>query len=323
MPIEFAKNAPDFDKYVASNKILVANFTALWCGPCQAVKPVLDELYEDPSGKYANVEFVRVDLDSQQQLASRYQVTSVPTFVFLESGQETGRVVGANMPEIIKQLDRMVGKEGSRHGNGEKAALEATPSFLEVSQCVPKGYEVLNLSIYYGGFEALNALPLAKGGDVKDVFRLEKKAEESTVLSDADSQLLFYVPFVNILKVYSVLVKFRNPHDIAGEDLELDDDELREESQVPAVLKLWPNHNSILSFDDATSDAAPHVEKLEGVAHGWYEAKVKFVRFQNVQSLNIFVEGAEEDLHTVVDKIVVVGVSGESKEQQKLNKGED
>lgn len=323
MPIEFAKNAQDFDKYVAANKVLVANFTAAWCGPCQAVKPVLDQLYEDSDGKYDKVEFVRVDLDSQQQLAERYHVTSVPTFVILEDGKETGRVTGANVPEIFKQLDRVAGGEGSRNGNGEKAAFQASPSFPEVSQFIPKGYEALNLTIYYGGFEALNALSLAKGGDVKDVFRLEKSSDASTVLSDADSQLLFYIPFVNILKVYSVLVKFRNPHDIAGEDLELDDDELREESQVPTVVKLWPNHNSILSFDDATSDAAPHVEKLEGVAGGWYEAKVKFVRFQNVQSLNIFVDGADEDLHTLVDKIVVVGVNGEAKEQQKLNKGEE
>lgn len=76
-----------------------------------------------------------------------------------------------------------------------------------------------------------------------------------------------------------------------------------------------------MTFDDASHNAtAAHAEHLgKPDDNGWIEAKVKYVRFQNVQLLNMFIEGDEdEDWHTLVERIVIVGVTGESKDQGKI-----
>lgn len=331
--IQFVKSSKDFEAYLSKNKYLVANFTASWCGPCQQVKPIIDALYTDETNE--RIEIVRVDLDSQGDLASQYQVTSIPTFIFLENGKEVSRVTGANVPEFMKQFHSMKEKTANdetsskRVGNGATSASVSTSAWKEIADKIPKGFEILNDSIYFGEFEALNALPLYKGeddSDVKNLFRLEYTKETSTVLSDADSQLLFYVPFTNISKVSSILLKLRKTDKISsGAEMELDEEDLKNECQDPCLIKVWHNKHSIMSFDDASADTnAPHIEKItETNDELWYECKLKFVRFQNVQSLNILIDGDDEDYHTLLDKVIFIGVNGESKEQAKILKLDD
>lgn len=332
--IQFVKSTKDFEAYLSKNKYLVANFTATWCGPCQQVKPIIDALYTDETNE--RLEIVRIDLDSQPDLASQYQVTSIPTFVFLESGKEANRVTGANVPEFMKQFHSMKERAANddsaskRVGNGSGGGASILDSaWKDIADKIPKGFEILNDSIYFGQFEALNALPLYKGesdADVKNLFKIDYTKETSTVLSDADSQLLFYVPFTNISKISSVFLKFRKTTAAAATaQLELDDDELQNESQNPNLIKIWLNQHSIISFDDASADTnAPHYEKIaETGDEVWYECKLKFVRFQNVQSVNILIDGDDEDYHTLIDKIIFVGVNGESKEQAKILKLDD
>lgn len=70
------------------------DFYATWCGPCRAVAPKVGELSE----KYENVRFVQVDVDKMSQVAREFNVTAIPTFVFLKDGKEVGqRVRGADV----------------------------------------------------------------------------------------------------------------------------------------------------------------------------------------------------------------------------------
>lgn len=327
MSIQFVKSTTDFDNYLKSNKYLMANFTASWCGPCQAIKPVIDQLYS--SGKYDKIEICRVDLDAQKELASKYQVTAVPTFIYFESGKEISRIRGADVNGVTNALNSLNEKASNDSSVRERNGNQATPAMLsgvekEVKEFIPKGFEILNSSIDFQRFEGLNVKPIYQDSQVQNLFKLDVEEGTSTVWSDADSQLLFYVPFLNICKVYSVLVKVRNQEKLVSEYLAVDDEDLTLESQLPNTVKLWPNLQSILSFDEAADSNAPHQEKIDldkdEINDGgkWIEAKVKFVRFQNVQSLNIFVEGDDDDYHTIVDKIVIVGISGESKDQGKI-----
>lgn len=279
---------------------------------------MVDDLYA--SDKYVGVHVVRVDLDAGHAVAAKHNITSVPTFLFFDNGQECSRVQGAS-PRIVEEFDKLNAKAvSSGTGNVRKAKelLSAAAVTAEYAQFVPKGYHVLNDVIHFGETLALNVLPLVKTDEAEAKYVFKTTAKHTDVLSDADSQALFFVPLNNISKVYSVLIKFSDTTKLEGQQLELDQDELSEETQGPSQIRMWVNKPGIMSFDDAASDTgAAHVDSIDEskVHNGWYESKVRFVRFQTVQNLNIFIDGSDEDKHTLVEKIVIVGVSGDSREQ--------
>ena len=71
-------------------------FTATWCGPCKAFKPVMNEV----AGEGYSIQFI--DIDQNKTLASQYGVSSVPTTVIEENGVEVDRFVGALPKESVK-----------------------------------------------------------------------------------------------------------------------------------------------------------------------------------------------------------------------------
>lgn len=88
-----------FENEVLNAKGLsVIDFGASWCGPCQALAPAYDRIAEEFGAKA----FIgKVDVDQDADLASRYNVTSVPTIIFLKDGQKVDQVMG-NYPEQIR-----------------------------------------------------------------------------------------------------------------------------------------------------------------------------------------------------------------------------
>jgi thioredoxin 1 len=71
-------------------------FTATWCGPCKAFKPVMNEV----AGEGHSIQFI--DVDANKSLASQYGVQSVPTTVIEENGVEVDRFVGALSKDAVK-----------------------------------------------------------------------------------------------------------------------------------------------------------------------------------------------------------------------------
>lgn len=209
-----------------------------------------------------------------------------------------------------------------------ETSIASNPLLKDIKTRVPKGFDVLNTSIHFIDFQALNCHPLdSQHGEVKGAFKTDV-LKISTIMSDADSQLLFFLPLNNICKVHSILIKFRPVSDILSEanaeSLELDEDELQSETQPPLLLKVWVNKDNILSFDDASNDtSAPYVGGIDLDDSNWATCKLKYVRFQNVKTLNIFIDGKDEDFHTLIEKIVLIGVAGDSSEQGTLQKLED
>ncbi|EGV64170.1 Thioredoxin-like protein 1 [Yamadazyma tenuis] len=327
--VQFVKSKADFQLYLSNNKYLIANFTASWCGPCQAIKPLVDDLYAEPL--YGKLEIVRIDLDANQELATQYNVTAVPTFLFFENGEvvDTVRGASAKLKDSFEQLRAKADSDPTaiaRAGNATTSAAPAPASsaaLKEIVSFIPKGYSVLNDNVHFGDFEALNTQALNSNTSIKDVFDLSKPS--TSVFSDADSQILLYVPLTHISKIYSILIKTKKPVQVSETTL-LDEDDA-EETQLPNLIKVWGNKLNILAFEDAAGDnAAPHIEKLSlPDEEGWYECRLKFVRFQNVQSLNLFFDGDDDDFHTVIDKIAIVGLGGEQKDQNIIDKlrGED
>jgi thioredoxin 1 len=75
-------------------------FTADWCGPCKKVRPIVEELSRDQS----EVKFQIIDVDSEGQLARRFEVRSIPTFILIENGQEVNRFTGAKTRKDLENF---------------------------------------------------------------------------------------------------------------------------------------------------------------------------------------------------------------------------
>ncbi|XP_010548397.1 PREDICTED: thioredoxin H7 [Tarenaya hassleriana] len=92
-----------FDSVKITDKLLVIDFTAAWCGPCKAMDPKVQEL----AAKYAEkVVFLKVDVDRLMDVAGAYNANVLPAFVFVKRGEEIDRVVGAKPDELVNKIDK-------------------------------------------------------------------------------------------------------------------------------------------------------------------------------------------------------------------------
>ncbi|BBA33505.1 thioredoxin [Methylocaldum marinum] len=85
--------AANFETYIGRSDLpVVVDFWADWCGPCKMVAPVIEQLAEELAGQVC---FGKVDVDSEQTLAGRFNIRSIPTLMLFKSGKEVDRVMGA------------------------------------------------------------------------------------------------------------------------------------------------------------------------------------------------------------------------------------
>nr|WP_315147275.1 thioredoxin [uncultured Flavobacterium sp.] len=92
----------NFDTIIKSEKPVLIDFFATWCGPCKTLAPILKEV-KDNLGE--RITIIKIDVDKNQQLASQYQVRGVPTMILFQNGKQLWRQSGVlSKEEIVKTI---------------------------------------------------------------------------------------------------------------------------------------------------------------------------------------------------------------------------
>ncbi|MFM8551341.1 MAG: thioredoxin [Nitrospiraceae bacterium] len=81
--------------------LVMVDFWAVWCGPCQMVAPIIEELATEYAGK---VKVMKLNTDENPEVAGRYQVMSIPTILFFKNGQPVEKLVGARPKRQFKVI---------------------------------------------------------------------------------------------------------------------------------------------------------------------------------------------------------------------------
>ncbi|XP_011704529.1 PREDICTED: thioredoxin-2 [Wasmannia auropunctata] len=86
----------------AGNKLVVIDFFAVWCGPCKMIGPMIEEL----SKEMQDVVFLKVDVDECEDIAAEYEISSMPTFVFIKECEVLETFSGANYEKLKNTIQK-------------------------------------------------------------------------------------------------------------------------------------------------------------------------------------------------------------------------
>ncbi|UCG60558.1 MAG: thioredoxin [Candidatus Zixiibacteriota bacterium] len=94
------------EEVLQSDKPVIVDFWATWCGPCKMIAPILEEIADEYSGR---VKVVKLDVDVNNQTAGKYNIMSIPSLLFFKGGEMVDQIVGA-MPkaQLTARLEKVL-----------------------------------------------------------------------------------------------------------------------------------------------------------------------------------------------------------------------
>ena len=106
MALKNTTDATFADDVLLSDKPVLVDFWATWCGPCRKVAPILEEISEQYGDK---IEVVKLDTDANIDTAARYGIVSIPTLNVYVKGQVVKSIVGAHpKPKLLRELEEFI-----------------------------------------------------------------------------------------------------------------------------------------------------------------------------------------------------------------------
>jgi len=217
---------------------VIVDFFATWCGPCLFIAPFFEEL----SNKHMNLKFVKIDVDKCRETKEKNRISAMPTFMVFVNGQQMDSIRGADKTA----LENLVHKWSKN-----------CPTQLDSP--IPGHFDL---------FPLINRAHCeCKNEDDENTLHNFFDSQRS-LASDCDEQLLIYIPFIQPVKIHSLL--------IAGPN-----------GNSPKNVKIFANLESPLDFDRALSSTA--IQAIDFTKEEKNLANLKFVKFQNVHNIQVFV----------------------------------
>jgi hypothetical protein len=257
----------------------------------------------------------------------------MPTFMIFKHSEVVSTIRGAD-PKALSDAVSKLAKEAESSGSGGfEAGASSSGTWLGAS--LSRGYSDVTGEIDVKGLDLLNAdsdfgtartlfdasqpsgtatIEAAKGKGKASASQPETKAD--WIESDTDEQLMLYIPFMSTLKVHTLQITSMPP--TPTEDNE-------EPPMRPKTINIYSNRAHVLGFNEA--EDIPAVQSITLGPRDWDEKtgtakmELRFVKFQNVTSLVLFVvDGDGESEKVRIDRIRVIGDSGEKRALGKLEK---
>lgn len=245
----------------AGAKLVVADFTANWCGPCQRIAP----LFANLAKRFPQAIFLKIDVDQCPETAMAQNVSAMPTFIFYRNKVKIERLQGADPQALERKVQEHYGAEEGDEAEGGLSGHLDLNSFINKTEC-----ECLNEADDHPLAHCLTS----NGGYLE---------------SDCDEQLIISFGFNQSVKIHSIKVKAPN-------------------TNGPKTLKLFINQPNTIDFDKADSMSPVQQIELSPTDLDGNALSLRFVKFQNVQNLQIFVKDNQSGAETTrIDSLVLVG----------------